>query len=441
MLASHLVLVPRPTLEVLERTRRGEDIDPADVAALIGAWDTGAASDAQMSAWCATAGLRGIPYEGALAMARALLAGGDRLELGRFGPTGDPRSAGGVGDSALVITAAAIAAALGVKVASTGARSLAHVGGVLDALDAIPGMQSRMTVEDYVRQVRDVGIAIAEPGERLVPGERRLAILRESTATAEGDVLVAVATAVRAISGGASVIALEVPGGCGGLLADAGHAAAVCTVVQRLGAEWNRAVHAQAVVRAEPLAGAAGHALEVAAAAAVLRGEGDPAVARRACEMAEALAVACGVLDSPDGAAASALADGRALAAAERWVEAQGGEPEVWTDPSLLRSANITREVCALVAGVVTGVDAGVVGTTARWLGAGRLDPGQVIDSAVGVQVLARPGVTVSSGEPLAIIHSSDPWLADRAQQMLGAAWDIAGDDVVLIPVVGSADA
>ncbi len=435
------MLVPRPTLEVLERTRRGEEVDPADVAALVGAWATGAASDAQMSAWCAIAGLRGVPYEGALAMAQTLLGGGDRLELGRLGPTGDPRSAGGVGDSALVITAAAIAAALGVRVASTGARSLAHVGGVLDAIDAIPGMRSRMTVEDYVRQVRDVGIAIAEPGERLVPGERRLAALRESTATAEGDVLVAVATSVRAISGGASAVAVEVPGGSGALLPDASHAAAVCQVVQRLGAEWNRAVHAQAVVRSDPLAGAAGHALEVAAAAAVLRGEGDPTVAQRACAMAEALAVACGVLDAPDGEAASALGDGRALAAAERWVEAQGGEPEVWTDPSRLPAASISREVLAPSGGVVTSVDAGVVGITARWLGAGRLDPGQVIDPAVGVEVLSRPGATVASGEPLAVVHSSDPWLADRAQEMLGTAWDIMVEGVALAPAVGPPDA
>ena len=157
--------------------------------------------------------------------------------------------------------------------------------------------------------------------------------------------------------------------------------------------------------------------------------------------MAEALAVACGVLDAPDGEAASALADGRALAAAERWVEAQGGEPEVWTDPSRLPAASISREVLAPSGGVVTSVDAGVVGITARWLGAGRLDPGQVIDPAVGVEVLSRPGATVARGEPLAVVHSSDPWLADRAQEMLGTAWDIMVEGVVLTPAVGPPDA
>ncbi len=413
--------VPLPTLEVLERTRRGESVDAADIAALVNAWTTGAASDAQMAAWCATAGLRGVPYESSLAVVRTLLAGGDRLELARLGPTADIRSAGGVGDSALVIAASCLASAGGVIVASTGAHSIAHVGGVLDALDAIPGMQAAMDVEQWVLQARDTGIVIAEPGDRLVPGERRLASLRDATATAEGDAMVAIAAATRAISGGAAAVALAVPGGAGALLPDMDHAHAAGDLAQRLGAEWNRVVAAVPSERGVPMGGVAGHVLEVREAFAVLRGEGDAALADAACTLAAAALGAAGIEGDADEVRRM-VRDGRGAATAERWVAAQGGDPAVVDHPDLLPTAAIRGPVVATRSGTVSDVDGGAVGVAARWLGAGRLDPGQSIDPLAGVEVVVRTGGAVSEGDVLAIVHGSDQWLVDRGMAIVAEA-------------------
>lgn len=418
--------VPLPTLEVLERTRRGEPVDPADVAALVNAWTTGAASDAQMAAWCATAGLRGVPYEASLAVVRALLAGGDRLELARLGPTTDIRSAGGVGDSALVIAASCLAAAGGVIVASTGARSIAHVGGVLDAIEAIPGMRSDMGVEQWVLQARDTGIVIAEPGDRLVPEERRMASLRDATATAEGDAMVAIAAAARGISGGAGALAVEIPGGSGALLPDMEHARAACELAEGLGGEWNRVVVAVPSERGVPIGGVAGHVLEVREAFAVLRGEGDAGLADSACALAAAALAAAGA-DGDADAVREMIRDGRGAATAERWVAAQGGDPAVVGHPDLLPQAAIRATVQATTGGIVTGADAGRIGQAARWLGAGRLDPGQVIDPLAGVEVVALPGAPVAEGDVLAIVHGSDQWLVDRGVEMVSEAIVVGG--------------
>jgi len=420
------VKVPLPTLEVLERTRRGETVDSADVVALVNAWTTGAASDAQMAAWCATAGLRGVPYDASLAVVRALLAGGDRLELARLGPTVDIRSAGGVGDSALVIAASCLVAGEGVIVASTGAHAIAHVGGVLDAVEATPGMRAQMPVEDWVLQARDAGLVIAEPGDRLVPEERRLASLRDSTATAEGDAMVAIAAAARGISGGAGVIVMDIAGGSGALLPDLEHARAACELATRLGTEWNRVVVAVPSERAQPMAGVAGHILEVRAALDVLRGEGDAALAQSACALAAAALTAAG---SPTGADSvrTALGAGRGAAAAERWIAAQGGDPAVVAHTDLLPRAAIRSTVTAGGAGTVTAVDAGRIGAAARWLGAGRLDPGQVIDPLCGVELVARTGGSVGEGDVIAIVHGADNWLVDRAVEMVRDAVVVGG--------------
>jgi len=414
--------VPLPTLEVLERTRKGEFVDPADISALVGAWASGAASDAQMSAWCATAGIRGVPYAASLAVVQALLGSGDRLELGTLGAAADIRSTGGVGDSALVIAASCITAAAGVIVASTGARSIAHVGGVLDAVGAIPGMRASMSVAEWVTQARDAGLVIAEPGDRLVPAERRLALLRDSTATAEGDVVVGVAAAARAISGGTGVVALEVPGGEGGLLPDAGHARVAGDLVRRLCAEWHRQVVVSPSLRRAPVAGVAGHALEVRKAFAVLRGEGDPDLVASACDLARGAITAAGAAADPG----ALLRDGRAAECAERWINAQGGDPAVVAHAELLPTAGIVQPVPASDGGEVASVHAGVVGAAARWLGAGRLDPGQVIDPVAGVEVVVRPGDRIVPGDTIALVHASDQWLADRAVTMLADAVRIA---------------
>lgn len=411
-----------PTLEVLERTRRGEPVDPGDISALVNAWMSGAASDAQMASWCATAGLRGVPYEASLAVVRALLGSGDRLELASLGTTVDVRSAGGVGDSALVITASCIAAASGAIVASTGSRAIAHAGGVLQAVAAIPGVRPEMPVADWVQQAREAGIVIAEPGDRLVPAERRLAALRDSTATAEGDVVVAVAAAARGISGGAGTIAVEIPGGSGGLLPDLDHARAACDLVEALGAEWHRRVVARPALRDQPLGGVAGHALEMQAALEVLSGAGDRALADAAVALAAAALGAAG-LDGDPAAACAVLDDGRAAAVAERWIAAQGGDPAVVGHPDRVPRGRLRVDVRAGDAGPVRAVDASVVGAAARWLGAGRLDPGQVIDTTVGVRVVARPGARVAAGDVLAEIDAADQWMADRARAMLAGAF------------------
>ena len=108
-------------------------------------------------------------------------------------------------------------------------------------------------------------------------------------------------------------------------------------------------------------------------------------------------------------------------------MQAQGGDPAVLTDTALLVQPLLHEDVVATAGGTVTAVDAGVVGLASRWLGAGRLDPDQVVDPAVGVQVVARAGDTVAAGDVLGVVHASDAWLADRAVDMLGQAWVIAG--------------
>jgi len=171
----------------------------------------------------------------------------------------------------------------------------------------------------------------------------------------------------------------------------------------------------------EPLGTMVGNALEVRGAAEVLRGGGPDDLRELSILAAGTLAAAAGVLPDGEGvaAAADALASGSALAAAERWVEAQGGDPAVWSDTDRLPAAPYTLEVHASRSGYVSSLDAREVGEAARWLGAGRLHPSQKVDPAVGIELTVKTGDAVTAGEPVAIVHCRDLNLGQRAVDMM----------------------
>lgn len=424
-------------VEVIERTRRGEPVDAASAEAFVRSWIDRTTSDALMASWCMAACLVGIDAEQAGALTRGLIASGDRLELSSIGPAGDLHSTGGVGDTS-PIAAAPLAASLGVKVATTGIRGLGHAGGIIDKLESIPGFEAELALARFVRQVRDVGIAVAAPSARITPAERRLAGLRDATATTASAGLVAASVMSRAIAGGAGAVALDVTFGDGAYIAGAEEAERTARLMAGLARPWGRRVRWVVSDMGHPRGRMVGNALEVAEAAEVLRGEGPADVRDLAVRMAGDLAEAAGVVPAGQGRAeaARALDDGRALASAEAWIEAQDGDPGVWTDPEVLPSAPVRREVAAPRDGWLAAAPARAVGEIARWLGAGRLHPDQSIDPVAGVELPVAVGGRVAAGEPVAVIHARDEWAADRAREMAEGCLVVSPDPVAPAPVV-----
>jgi pyrimidine-nucleoside phosphorylase len=428
---------PLAPVEVIERSRRGEAVDAASVDSFVRSWLDGTADDAQMAAWCMVACLRAMPHEHVEALTRALVASGDRLELGSLGPTGDTHSTGGVGDSTTLV-AAPLAASLGVRVAKMSGRGLAHTGGTVDKLEAIPGFQVELPLARFVRQVKDVGIAVISQTSRLTPGDRRLYALRDATGTVPATGLIAASIMSKKIAGGAGAIALDVKAGGGGFFPDEAEARGAAELMASLAEPWGRRVRWTVTSMAQPLGRCVGNALEVREAGEVLRGDGAPDIRELAVRVAAELAEAAGVAAEGEGArlAAEALGSGAALAAAERWVEAQEGDPGVWTDPGALPMAPVREEVLAEGGGWVQGIDALGVGEAARWLGAGRLHADQSVDPVAGVELLAKAGAEVTAGQPLAVVHARDEWAARRGRELVAGCIRLAPEAAEAPPLV-----
>jgi pyrimidine-nucleoside phosphorylase len=305
----------------------------------------------------------------------------------------DKHSTGGVGDSTTLVLAPLLAAC-GVLVAKMSGRGLGHTGGTLDKLEAIPGMRVSLSLAGMRRQVEQVGVAVCGQTPELAPADGRLYALRDATATVSSMPLIAASVMSKKVAAGASRLLLDVKVGEGSLLPDADASRQLAGLMVRLGRGHDIDTRALLSNMSEPLGAAVGDALEVAEAVDTLRGHGPADITELCVHQAVVLA-------GDESVVRRALDSGAAYERYQRWVAAQGGDPE-----APLPQAPLVVEVPAPRSGVVQRCHARGVGEQVMRLGAGRATKEDVVDHAVGILVHRKRGDRVEAGEPLATVHA-----------------------------------
>ncbi len=414
--------------ELIERKRDGEELAPEELTGLLLGYASGEVPDYQMSAFCMAVVFRGLSATETFALTDAMVQSGETLDLraalGRKAV--DKHSTGGVGDKTS-IAVAPIVAACGVPFAKMSGRGLAHTGGTLDKLESIPGFRVELTRDEFLAQVREAGVAIIGQTGDLVPADKKLYALRDVTGTVDSIELIAASIMSKKIAAGAEAIVLDVKVGDGAFMKTISDARALAGTMVALGRRAEREVVCLLTDMDQPLGRAVGNALELREAIATLRGEGPP-------DFVELVLTACGRLlalsdlgvDEREARARveQAIADGSALAAYERWIRAQGGDP---AEDALPRAA-VVRPVPAPDDGYVGALGAIRIGRAALALGAGRRTKDDTIDHAVGIVCLSKRGDHVSAGEPMAEIHARDEASAAEAAAALSAAYKLRDD-------------
>ncbi len=412
--------------EMIERKRNGEEHDPADLEELVLGYARDEVHDYQMAAWCMAVYFNGLSGAETYALTDAMIRSGDTLDLG--GALGrkvvDKHSTGGVGDKTS-IAVGPIVAACGVPLGKMSGRGLGHTGGTLDKLEAIPGFRVELSTEEMIAQLREVGVAIVGQSDRLVPADKKLYALRDVTATVDIRPLIASSIMSKKLAAGAEAIVLDVKVGDGAFMKSLDEARLLASDMIDLGRRAGREVTCLLTDMDQPLGRAVGNALEIREALDTVRGEGPgdfTELVLDAC--ARLLAYSDLGIDVAEGRrrAEAAVADGSALATYDRWIRAQGGDP----DPRALPDAPIRVPVPAPRDGVVTRVDALAVGIAALELGAGRRTKADAIDHAVGVVCFAKRGDTVLAGDDLAEVHARDQASAAAGAEAVSAAYVIA---------------
>jgi pyrimidine-nucleoside phosphorylase len=427
--------------ELIEEKRNGGEHDPAELAELILAYARDEVPDYQMAAWCMAVYFEGLTGAETHALTDAMIRSGETLDLGTAlgRKVVDKHSTGGVGDKTS-LAVGPIVAACGVPLGKMSGRGLGHTGGTLDKLESIPGFRVELTTDEFIAQLRDVGMAIIGQSADLVPADKKLYALRDVTATVDIMPLIASSIMSKKIAAGADAIVLDVKVGDGAFMKTLDDARALAEQMRDIGVRAGREVTCLLTDMDQPLGRAVGHALEVEEAWDTVRGDGPADFTELVLEAcARLLAYSDLGIDVEEGRkrAEAAVEDGSALDRYERWIRAQGGDP----DPAALERAPVRRAVPAPRDGVVTRVGALDVGVAALELGAGRRTKTDAIDHAVGVLCFAKRGDTVLAGDDLAEVHARDDAAAEQAAAAVLAAYTI-GDEAppergILLDVVG----
>jgi len=422
-------------LELIERKRNGEEIPAAELREFVAAYVRDEVPDYQAAALLMAVWFRGLSPGETYALTEAMVASGETVDLAaRLGRrVVDKHSTGGVGDKT-TIAVGPVVAACGVPFGKMSGRGLGHTGGTLDKLESIPGFRVELSTDELVRQVQEIGLAVAGQSADLVPADRKLYALRDVTATIDEVSLIAASIMSKKIAGGASALVLDVKVGEGAFMRTEEDARGLAQAMRGLGGEAGMDVVCLLTDMEQPLGRAVGNALEVREAHETLAGAG-PADFRELVTVAATNLLALSDLGIDEAEArtrcTAALDDGSALAAYERWIRAQGGDP----DPALLPRAPVVRQVSATSSGFVREVRARRIAAVAMELGAGRERKEDPVDHAVGVVCHAKRGDRVEPGEPLAEIHARGEAAADSAEAALRSAFEL-GDEPQACPLV-----
>jgi thymidine phosphorylase len=386
-------------LDVIRTKRDGGRLSDEQVRFFIEGYTAGTVADEQAAALCMAILLRDMVPDELAVWTRAMIDSGERLDLSGVGrPTVDKHSTGGVGDKVSLVLAPLVAAC-GAAVPQLSGRGLGHTGGTLDKLEAIAGWRATLGIDEVVAQLRTVGAVICAASDSLCPADRKLYALRDVTATVEAIPLIASSIMSKKIAEGTEALVLDVKVGSGAFLPEIDRARRLAETMVGLGQAHGVRTVALLTDMDAPLGRAAGNGLEVAESVATLRGDGPPDLVEVTLALAREMLALAGLDADP----AAALADGRALAAWDAMIRAQGGDPD-----APLAAAAVVRPVPAPVGGWLRRLDARAVGVAAWRLGAGRSRKEDPVSPTAGAVVLRKPGERVEAGEPVLELHADD---------------------------------
>ena len=419
--------------EIIRRKRDRKSLSPAEIAEFAAGLASGQWSEGQVAALAMAILLNGMEREETVALTLSMRDSGDVLDWSSLpGPVTDKHSTGGVGDNVSLMLAP-IVAACGAYVPMISGRGLGHTGGTLDKMDSIPGYRSQPTQEEFERAVRAAGCAIIGQTGDLAPADRRFYAIRDVTGTVESIPLITASILSKKLAAGLQSLVLDVKSGNGAFMAEQRDAVDLAASLVQVAQGAGLSASALITDMNEPLATAAGNAVEVRNAVDFLTGKArDKRLEQVTLALAAEMLVAASIAADEQDALARA---GDALdsgAAADRFgimVATLGGPTDfVERMDDYLSPAPEQVQVKAEREGFIAGVDTRALGVAVVELGGGRRKPEDSIDHSVGLTETLPIGTPVRVGDPLAIVHARSSAEAERAAQAVRHAYRISDE-------------
>ncbi|MCY1707829.1 thymidine phosphorylase [Pannonibacter sp. SL95] len=418
--------------EIIRKKRDGGQLSREEIGFFVKGLASGGVTEGQVSALAMAIFFRGLTIDERVSLTLAMRDSGTVLDWSDVdAPVLDKHSTGGVGDNVSLMLAPALAAC-GAAVPMISGRGLGHTGGTLDKFDSIPGYKTQPDNELFRKVVKEVGCAVIGQTSDLAPADKRFYAIRDVTGTVESIDLITASILSKKLSAGLQGLVLDVKWGTGAFMATLDDARKLAESLVLVANGAGLKTTALLTDMNEPLASAAGNAVEMQNAVDFLKGT---AIDSRLWDVTVAQG---GELLATGGLAATAeegceqmraaFESGRAAEKFAEMVTALGGPADFMEKSELyLAKAPVVAPVYAERPGTVIGVDARAVGVAVVELGGGRRTAADIIDPSVGFTELAGIGHTVDADSPIAIVHAASEDAARKAAAALNAAY-VTGD-------------
>lgn len=429
-------------VDVILAKRAGNEHSKEEIDFIIDGIMQGSIPDYQLSSWLMAVCWRGLSDKETAWLTDGMCKSGDVLDLSSVADLiGDKHSTGGVGDKTTLVFVPLLAAA-GIPMAKLSGRGLGHTGGTIDKLEAIPGFQTSLGKDEFIKQVKDVSMAIGGQTAELAPADGKIYALRDVTGTVESIPLIAASIMSKKLAAGANLIILDVKAGKGAFMDTVDKAKELATTMVAVGKTLGRPVTAVVTDMEQPLGNAVGHTVEVIEAIETLKGKG-PKDLQELCLSLGAMALVSAGKEKDEKTAREKLQklidDGVALEYFKKLVTAQGGDAKVVDDYSIMPTAKHTFELKAEQNGGskwVEHLDGRQIAEGLKLMGAGRVKKGDPIDLSVGVVLKAKVGSEVKSGDSLATVYAVSEEQFNSVKDKLLSAYRFSSKPVPELPLV-----
>ena len=415
-------------LEIISKKRDKNELSKEEIEYFVKEYTNGNIADYQAAALVMAIYLNGMTEREITDLSIAMAYSGDVLDLSCLGENiVDKHSTGGVGDKVSIILLPIIAS-LGIPVAKMSGRGLGFTGGTVDKLESIPGYRTNIEVDEFINNVKKVGISMIGQTMNLAPADKKLYALRDTISCVENIPLIASSIMSKKIASGANKIVLDVTVGKGAFMKTKEDALKLSQMMIKIGELAGREVVCIQTKMDEPLGYAVGNILEVKEAIKFLKGYMPKDLKDVVFELGANMIKLAGKgddLEKNKSLIQENIVNGKAFEKLVQMVKNQGGDVSYLNDLEKFEKPKYIISVKAEKSGVVKEVNAEEVGKLACMLGAGRIRKEDEIDYSAGIFVNKKVGDYVEIKEPLAFIYTNKEDKIEEAKEKILKIWKI----------------
>ena len=415
--------------DIIAKKRDGEELTREEIHYFITEYVAGNITDYHAAALVMAIYINGMTREETTNLTIEMAHSGDVLDLSSISPiVVDKHSTGGVGDKITLIIMPIIAS-LGIPVAKMSGRGLGFTGGTVDKLESIPGYNTAVEIEDFIKDVKNVGISIIGQTGNLAPADKKLYALRDAIACVGNKPLIASSIMSKKIAAGANKIVLDVTVGSGAFMKTKEDAKELSHIMKDIGKLANKETVCVLTNMDEPVGFAVGNSLEIIEVVECLKGNIPEDVKEIILTIGSYIIKLAGRgenLEENRKMLIESIESGKALQKFIELVDNQGGDSSYIKDTEKFEKAKYIMPVIAEKDGYVEELNAEKVGVTSVHLGAGRIKKEDSIDKAVGILLVKKISDKVNKGDTLAFVHANDEIKGKQAVEDIKTAYKIS---------------